>query len=50
MVVFPDRAACFFALDEQQRLVGEVELPEAGQPSYAAPLEDDVAVRTASGP
>jgi hypothetical protein len=50
MVVFSDRAACFFALDEQQRLVGTLELPQARQPSYAAPLEDDIAVRTASGP
>jgi hypothetical protein len=50
MVVFPDRAACFFALDNQQQLVGALELPEARDPSFAAPLQDDVAVRTASGP
>lgn len=50
MVVFPDRGACFFALDEQQQLVGALELPQAREPSFAAPLEDDVAVRTASGP
>jgi hypothetical protein len=50
MVVFPDRGACFFALDQGQRLVGALRLPAAHDPSFAAPLLDDVAVRTASGP
>jgi hypothetical protein len=50
MVVFPDRAACFFALDEGQKLVGALRLPEARSPSYAAPLVHQIALRTASGP
>ena len=49
-VVFPDRAACFFALDEQQKLVGAVRLPGARGISSAAPLQQEVAVRTRSGP
>jgi hypothetical protein len=50
MVVFPDRAACFFALDEGQKLVGALRLPEARSPSYAAPLVHQIALRTESGP
>jgi hypothetical protein len=50
MVVFPDRAACFFDLDDQNKLVGALRLPEARGISVAAPLLDDVALRTTSGP
>lgn len=50
MVVFPDRAACFFALDDQNKLVGALRLPDARGISSAAQLQDDIAVRTSSGP
>jgi hypothetical protein len=50
MVVVPDRAACFFALDNGQKLVGSLRLPEARNISSAAPLGREVALRTASGP
>jgi hypothetical protein len=50
MVVFPDRAACFFDLDHQNKLVGELRLPAARGISVAAQLQDDVALRTSSGP
>lgn len=50
MLVVPDGAACFFALDNEQELVGTVRLKDARAPSVAAPLGDEVAVRTASGP
>jgi hypothetical protein len=49
-VVFPDRAACFFALDDQQRLVGAVRLPDTRGILTAAPLQRDVGLRTAAGP
>jgi hypothetical protein len=48
-VVFPDRAACFFAIDDQQKLVGALRLPAARGISFAAPLVDEVALRTQSG-
>jgi hypothetical protein len=48
-VVFPDRAACFFAIDDGHKLVGALRLPEATGISFAAPLLDDIAVRTESG-
>jgi hypothetical protein len=48
-VVFPDRAACFFAIDGRQKLVGELSLPEARGISFAAQLQQDVAIRTESG-
>jgi len=48
-VVFPDRAACFFAIDGRHRLVGELSLPEAKRISFAAQLQQDVALRTESG-
>lgn len=49
-IVFPDRAACFFAIDEgQRRLAGALSLPEARGISTAAPLRDDVALRTEDG-
>jgi hypothetical protein len=50
VVVFPSRAACFFAVDDHNRLVGQLKLPAARRISYAAPLQQDVAVRTPSGP
>jgi hypothetical protein len=50
MVVFPDRAACFFALDDGQKLVAALRLPDARGTSYAAPLLHDVALRTVAGP
>ena len=37
-VVFPDRAACFFAIDDSHKLVGALRLPEAKGISFAAPL------------
>lgn len=49
-VVFPDRAACFFAIDDGNKLVGALRLPEARSISFAAPLQRDVALRTSSGP
>jgi len=48
-VVFPERAACFFAIDEQQRLVGALRLGPAKGISTAAPLQNDVALRTQRG-
>ena len=50
LVVFPDRAACFFDLDDQERLVGSLRLPDAHDISMAAPNADRVAVRAATGP
>ena len=38
-VVFPDRAACFFAIDQGQRLVGALSLPDAEGISTAAQLK-----------
>jgi hypothetical protein len=49
-VVFPDRAACFFAIDEQQRLVGQLRLPAAHEISTASPNGNEIALRTATGP
>jgi hypothetical protein len=48
-VVFPDRAACFFAIDEGNKLVGALRLSAAKGISFAAPLQRDVALRTESG-
>ncbi|HEY3017738.1 MAG TPA: hypothetical protein VGJ23_02800 [Gaiellaceae bacterium] len=48
-VVFPDRAACFFAIDDRQKLVGVLRLPAAGRILTAARLRDDVALRTKTG-
>ena len=50
MLVLPPGAACFFALDDEHKLVGTLDLPEARTPSVAAPLNGDVGVRTSSGP
>jgi hypothetical protein len=49
-VVFPDRAACFLAIDDSNKLVGALRLPAARSISYAAPLQRSVALRTSSGP
>jgi len=48
-VVFPDRAACFFSIDDGNRLVGALRLPAATGISFAAPLRDELALRTRSG-
>jgi hypothetical protein len=48
-VVFPDRAACFFAIDDEHKLVGALRLPRAQGIVTAAPLLDEVAVRADSG-
>lgn len=49
-IVFPDRAACFFAIDDKQRLVGQLRLSAAHDISTAAPNGDEIALRTARGP
>jgi hypothetical protein len=48
-VVFPDRAACFFAIDDGNKLVGALRLSEARGITTAMPLLGDVALRTESG-
>jgi hypothetical protein len=48
-VVFPDRAACFFAIDDGHKLVGQLRLPEARGITTATPLLGEAALRTASG-
>ena len=48
-VVLLDRAACFFAIDDGQKLVGALRLPATEGISVAARLLDDVALRTESG-
>ena len=48
-VVFPERAACFFAIDAQHRLVGALRLPPAKGISSASPLQNELALRTQSG-
>lgn len=48
-VVFPDRAACFVAIDEKQSLVAELPLPDASNVSAAVPNGENIAVRAASG-
>jgi DNA-binding beta-propeller fold protein YncE len=49
-VVFPDHAACFFAVDDQHRLVGQLHLPDTKDVSAAVPNADRVALRTSTGP
>lgn len=49
-VVFPDHAACFFAIGGKQALVGQLRLTGATDVSTAAPNADRIAVRTSSGP
>ena len=48
-VVFPEQAACFFAIDDRNKLVGTLQLRPAKGISFAARLQDDVAVRAQSG-
>jgi hypothetical protein len=48
-VVFPDRAACFFAIDDKQRLVAQLRLTAAHDISTAAPNGDKIALRAAGG-
>jgi hypothetical protein len=48
-IVFPDRAACFFSIDDGHKLVGQLRLDEARGISFAAQLQDDVALRTEAG-
>jgi hypothetical protein len=50
MLAFPDRAVCFFALDDENKLVGTLSLPSVRHVSYAAPLSQDLGLRTAAGP
>jgi hypothetical protein len=50
VVVFPERAACFFAIDRRQELVGALRLSPARGISTVAPLLGDVALRTETGP
>ena len=45
-VVFPDRAACFFSVDDKHELAGALRLADASGISFAAPLLDDIALRT----
>jgi hypothetical protein len=49
-VVFPDRAACFFAIDDKHRLVGQLRLHDARDISTVAPNGHEVALRTENGP
>jgi hypothetical protein len=48
-VVFPDRAACFYDMDNGNALVGALRLAPAKGITSAAQLVDDVALRTANG-
>jgi hypothetical protein len=48
-LVFPDRAACFFAVGAKQTLVGALRLAPAKGISAAAPLLDEVALRADAG-
>lgn len=48
-VVFPDHAACFFAIDDQHRLVGQLRLDDANDISTVAPNGEKIALRAASG-
>jgi DNA-binding beta-propeller fold protein YncE len=48
-VVFPDRAACFFTVDDKHQLVAQLRLDDARDISTVAPNGDRVALRAASG-
>jgi DNA-binding beta-propeller fold protein YncE len=50
MVVFREQAACFFDIGDRNKLVGALRLRGARGITFAAQLQDDVALRTASGP
>jgi len=49
-VVFPDHAACFFAIDDKHRLVGQLSLGDVRDISTAVPNGDEIALRSATGP
>jgi hypothetical protein len=49
-VVFPDHAACFFAIDDKHRLVAQLPLGDVRGISTAVPNGDQIAVRSANGP
>jgi hypothetical protein len=49
-VVFPNHAACFYAVDQKQELVGQLHLVDTKDVSAAVPNGDRVALRTPSGP
>lgn len=49
-VVFAHHAACFFAIDDRQRLVAQLPLDNVHDVSTVAPNGDEVAVRSAHGP
>jgi hypothetical protein len=49
MVVFPDRGACFFAIDDENKLAGAVRVENGRGVSVAEPLLDDIALRTEHG-
>jgi hypothetical protein len=48
-VVFPDHAACFFAIDGKQTLVGQLRLNDSKDVTTAAPNGDRIAIRTSTG-
>jgi hypothetical protein len=48
-VVFPDGAACFYSIDDQQRLVAQLRLPDVRDISAAVPNGDEIALRAADG-
>jgi hypothetical protein len=45
-VVFADQAACFFAIDDEHKLVGALRLPLAQGITVASRLLDEIALRT----
>lgn len=49
-VVFPNHAACFFAIDAKQTLVGQLRLNDSNDVSAAVPNADRVALRASTGP
>jgi hypothetical protein len=49
-VVFPNHAACFFAIDAKQSLVGQLRLNDGKDVSAAVPNADRIAIRTSTGP
>jgi hypothetical protein len=49
-VVFPDHAACFFAIGDKHRLVAQLPLGDVRDISTAVPNGDEIALRSASGP
>jgi hypothetical protein len=49
-VVFTDRAACFFSIDDEHQLVAQLPFAEERDISTAEPNGDDIAIRSATGP